>query len=219
MTATLSGTDATRSTVTSDRATSRSRSFGRHRVLGLVVPLQIFLATGWLRAGIEKVIDPTWWSGDHLLDFLEQQRPQMLPWFVWFSDGVLTPLAPLVAWLVVAMQLVIAACLATNRWVARALWAGVLLNVCFTMAGAVNPSAFYLVMEMALLFSLSRPIREAVANHRAVAWLIPAALFAPFARTIEPSRVVDDPALMLSTLCVIAAVTTLAAGHLAHRNH
>lgn len=186
------------------------RSATGRRFLGLVIPLQFFLATGWMRAGVEKVIDPTWWTGDYLLDFLDQQRAHMLPWFPWFSDWVLTPLAPVVAWTVVGIQLSITVCLVTNRRVAPALWAGILLNLCFTMAGAVNPSAFYLVMEMALLFSLSRPIGQTVAFRRAVAWLIPATLFAPFAQTLDPHRVIDDPALMLSTLCVITAITTVA---------
>jgi hypothetical protein len=192
------------------RSPVRSSNPRHRRILGLVVPLQLFLATGWLRAGIEKVIDPRWWSGNVLLDFLEEQRPFMLPWFGWFSDAVLAPLAPVVAWIVVGLQLAIAACLFANRNVSRALWTGILLNVCFTMAGRVNPSAFYLVMEMALLFGSSRPIGETVAVRRAVAWLIPAVLVAPFAHTLEPSEVIEDPALMLCTLGVFAALTTIA---------
>ena len=67
----------------------------------------------------------------------------------------------------------------------------------FTMAGRVNPSAFYLVMQVTLLFALSRPVGARIALRRAAVWLVPAAMFAPFARTIEPAHVIDDPALML----------------------
>lgn len=182
----------------------------RRRVLGATLPLQLFLAAGWLRAGVEKVIDPDWWSGAHLRDFLDQQRPEMLPWFTWFSEGILEPLAPVVAWVVLWAQLGIAACLLANRHVKWALWAGIALNVCFTMAGRVNPSAFYLVMQMALLFAMSRAVGEVVAMRRAIAWLIPATLIAPFARTLHPASVIDDPALMLSFVCALASVTTIA---------
>lgn len=91
----------------------------------ILAPLTLFLIAGWFRAGVEKVIDPEWWTGVHLVEFLDSQRPAMLAFFVPFSDHVLEPLAPLVAWLVVWMQLAIAICLTTNRHVKRALWAGI----------------------------------------------------------------------------------------------
>jgi len=184
---------------------------GRRRVLAAtLIPLQVFLAAGWLRAGIEKVIDPEWWSALALREFLVEQRPHMLPWFTWFSDGLVEPLAMLVAWGVLAAQLVVGGCLLTNRFVRPALWAGIVLNLAFTMAGRVNPSAFYLVMEITLLFALARAISEPIALRRAVAWLIPATFLLPFARTLHPRDAIDDPALMLVFLCVLASLTTIA---------
>ncbi len=186
---------------------SRALPIGK---LALLLPLQLFLAAGWFRAGIEKVIDPSWWTGAHLLGFLEEQRAHMLPFFVPFADHVLGPTAVVVSWLVVWTQLAIAICLVTNRHVKAALWTGIVLNLCFTMAGRVNPSAFYLVMQVTLLFALSRPVGLRIALRRAALWLIPAALFAPFARTLQPAEVIDDPALMISFVSVLAAVTTVA---------
>ncbi len=185
----------------------------RHLPVGrtaILVPLYLFLIAGWLRAGVEKVIDPSWWTGEYLVGFLDEQQPHMLPFFAPFADHVLEPLAPVVAWIVVWMQLAIPICLITNRYARPALWAGIVLNLCFTMAGRVNPSAFYLVMEVTLLFALSRPIGPKIALRRAALWLVPAALFAPFARTVHPADVIDDPALMLSFLSLVAAVTTVA---------
>lgn len=176
----------------------------------LLLPLQLFLVAGWARAGIEKVIDPDWWSGAGLLQFLDDQRDHMLPFFLPFADHVVTPLAPVVAWLVLWMQLTIAVCLLANRHVRPALWAGVLLNLCFTMAGRVNPSAFYLVMQLTLLVALSRPVPLQIALRRAALWLVPATLVLPFARTIQPAEVIDDPALMISFVAVLAAVSTVA---------
>lgn len=183
----------------------------RRRVLAAsLIPLQLFLAAGWLRAGTEKVIDPEWWNADALRLFLAEQRPEMLPWFTWFCDFLVEPVALAVAWFVLVAQLMVGGCLLTNRHVRPALWAGIVLNLSFTMAGRVNPSAFYLVMEITLLFALARATSEAIALRRAVAWLIPAAFILPFARTLHPRDVIDDPALMLVFLCVIASVTTIA---------
>ncbi len=178
--------------------------------MALLLPLQLFLAAGWLRAGVEKVIDPRWWTGDGLLGFLDEQALEMLPYFTPFADHVVTPLAGGVAWLVAMMQLAIGVCLLANRHVRPALWAGVLLNVSFTMAGRVNPSAFYLVMEAALLLALSRPIPVRIAQRRAVLWVIVGVASLPFARTLHPAEVIDDPALMLSFVPMLVAVTTLA---------
>ena len=189
--------------------TPRSRTVCARIPRGAIVPLQLFVATGWLRAAIEKIIDPAWWSGDTLSAFLSEQRVEMLPWFRWFSDATIEPIAPVVAGIVLITQLAIAGCLLGNRWVTRALWAGIVLNLCFTMAGRVNPSAFYLVMQTALLFALSRRVSETVAVRRAILWLVPAALVVPFARTLHPHEVIEDPALMLSFIGVTASVTTI----------
>ena len=183
----------------------------RRRVLAAtLIPLQLFLAAGWLRAGTEKVIDPEWWNAHALREFLVEQRPHMLPWFTWFSDVLVEPLAMLVAWGVLVAQLIVGGCLLTNRGVRPALWVGIVLNLAFTMAGRVNPSAFYLVMEITLLFALARAISEPIALRRAIAWLIPATFVLPFARTLHPRDAIDDPALMLVFLCVLASLTTIA---------
>ena len=180
------------------------------RAIALLLPLQLFLAAGWLRAGVEKVIDPGWWTGDGLLRFLDEQATEMLPYFGPIADGIIEPWAGGVAWLVLVMQLAVGVCLLADRHVRPALWAGVLLNVSFVMAGRVNPSAFYLVMEAALLLALSRPVSVRIARRRAVLWLGVAALSLPFVRTLHPAEAIDDPALMLAFVPILVAVTTLA---------
>jgi len=88
--------------------------------------------------------------------------------------------------------------------------------VCFVLAGRVNPSAFYLVMELVLLIGLSRPVNMTIAWRRAAIWCVPAVAVLPFARTLVPAEVIDDSALMLSFVCGLAALATLAwsAAHL-----
>lgn len=206
----------TATTMPTERQPLAAKSANRRAVSALLVPLRLFLAAGWLRAGVEKVIDPSWWTGGVLDRFLTEQRPHMLPFFRSFSDVLIEPLALPVAWLVVGAQVVIGVGLLLGRFPRRALWAGVALNVCFTMAGAVNPSAFYLVMELALLIGLSRPTDLTIAWRRATLWLVPAVLVLPFARTLEPAAVIDDPALMIAFVCGLAAVSTISwsAAHL-----
>ena len=40
----------------------------------VLLPIRVFLAVGWLRSGIEKLIDAHWWNGDSLRAFLDQHR-------------------------------------------------------------------------------------------------------------------------------------------------
>jgi thiosulfate dehydrogenase [quinone] large subunit len=182
----------------------------KRSVAALLLPLRLFLAAGWLRAGVEKVIEPDWWTGDLLAEFLNEQRSEMLPFFRSFADAFVSPFTGPVAWLVVEAQIAIGLCLLLGRYTKQALWAGVVLNLTFVMSGRVNPSAFYLVMEMVLLFALSRPVPVKTAARRAALWSIPAVAVLPFARTIAPAEVIDDPALMLSFVSGLAAITTLA---------
>ncbi len=156
------------------------------------------------------MIDDEWWTGHGLLGFLDEQAAEMLPYFGPFSDGVIEPWAGGIAWLVLVAQLVVGGCLLSNRYVRPALWAAVILNVSFVMAGRVNPSAFYLVMEAALLLALSRPVSVPIAQRRAVLWVCVASLSLPFVRTLHPAEAIDDPALMLAFVPMLVAVATVA---------
>ena len=182
----------------------------KRSVAAMLLPLRLFLAAGWLRAGVEKVIEPDWWTGDLLTEFLNEQRTEMLPFFGSFADAFVSPFTGPVAWLVVEAQIAIGVCLLLGRYTKQVLWAGVVLNLAFVMSGRVNPSAFYLVMEIVLLFALSRPVPVKTAIQRAALWSIPADAILPFAPTIAPAEVSDDPALMLSFVSGLAAITTLA---------
>jgi hypothetical protein len=88
------------------------------------------------------------------------------------------------------------------------------LNITFVLSGQINPSAFYLVMEMVLLVAVAdgtigrrptQPTRRTYAF--AAALLIVGAALLPFVRTLEPAGMITDPALMLSFLAVLQAAT------------
>ena len=100
-----------------DRTQSATTATTGRSVAALLLPLRLFLAAGWLRGAVEKIIDPSWWTGEALDRFLVEQRPSMLPFFRWFSDALLRPAGRrAVAWLVVAMQIAIGACLLLGQF-------------------------------------------------------------------------------------------------------
>jgi uncharacterized membrane protein YphA (DoxX/SURF4 family) len=179
-----------------------------------LLPLRVFLAAGWIRAGVEKLIDPGWWNGDSLRGFLHAQHHEALPFFRPAMEHLLAPAAVFVAFVVMATQLWCGIAIGTGRGIRGGLRWGVVLNVAFVLAGRVNPSAFYLVMEIVLLFALadaSTALPTNNASRRSLAGagvcvLIGAAM-TPFVRTLEPANVIDDPAMMLQFLALIVAAS------------
>jgi len=180
------------------------------------MPLRLFLAAGWLRAGAEKLIDPEWWSGAKLRTFLTAQHDAALPFFRPVMDGLIAPHAQFVAIVVVATQLLSGLAIAIGKPLRLALRWVFFMNVVFVLVGKVNPSAFYLVMEIVMLFAIADgviSVRPTSPSWRTVALAgvsaALAALVAPYIRTIEPSKVIDDPAMMLTFIGFIITVTML----------
>ena len=189
---------------------------GHHAAVVVLLPLRIFLAAGWLRAAAEKLIDPQWWTGAKLDKFVNTQHQAALPFFRPVLEDVISPNARLVAIVVVVTQLACGLAIAIGRPLRLALQWAVLLNVVFIMSGKVNPSAFYLVMEIVLLFAIAdgtigvhptTPSRRTVALAGLTAVL--ALAMAPYIRTIEPAEVIDDPAMMLVFLGCVTTVTLM----------
>jgi uncharacterized membrane protein YphA (DoxX/SURF4 family) len=187
-----------------------------HSAVVVLLPLRLFLAAGWLRAAAEKLIDPQWWSGDKLRTFLSTQHHDALPFFRPVMDHVLAPGAQAVAVIVVLTQLACGIAIGIGKPLRLALRWTVVLNVVFILAGKVNPSAFYLVMEIVMLFAIADGmigVRPSTPSRRTVALAatstVLAAAVVPYIRTIEPSKVIDDPAMMLTFLGVITAVTLM----------
>ncbi len=196
----------------------RPASHQPHHHLAVVVllPLRLFLAAGWLRAGAEKLIDPQWWTGDKLRGFLETQHDEALPFFRPIMDHLIAPGARTVAIVVVVTQIAIGLAIAIGKPMRLALRWGFLLNVVFILAGKVNPSAFYLVMEIVLLFAIADGtigVRPSTPSWRTIATAGTSAALAiavaPYIRTIEPAKVIEDPAMMLVFLGFIISVTLI----------
>jgi uncharacterized membrane protein YphA (DoxX/SURF4 family) len=180
----------------------------------LLLPIRVFLAVGWLRAGVEKVVDSKWWNGDSLRTFLDAHHTAALPPFRPVIDHAIQPLAMIVALVVVATEIGCGIAILIGRPLRAALRWAVVLNVAFVLCGQINPSAFYLVMEMVLLVAVADGTigrRATLPTRRtyvfAAALLIVAGALAPFVRTLEPAGVITDPAIMLMFLALLQAAT------------
>jgi thiosulfate dehydrogenase [quinone] large subunit len=180
----------------------------------VLLPIRVFLCVGWLRAGIEKLIDAHWWKGETLRAFLDQHRAAAVPPFRPVMDHAFQPLALVVAFVVMATQIGCGLAIGIGRPLRAALRWGVLLNTTFILCGQVNPSAFYLVMEMVLLVAVAdgtigtRPTPPTRRTYvLAAALLVIAGVLAGYVRTLEPAKVITDPAIMLVFLALLQAAT------------
>jgi uncharacterized membrane protein YphA (DoxX/SURF4 family) len=188
--------------------------FAHAPTTGMLLPLRIFLAAGWLRAGAEKLIDPRWWSGDKLRTFLQDQHGEALPFFRPVMDHMIAPAAMFVALTVMVTQLACGVLIGTGQKLPLALRWAFFMNVTFVLAGRVNPSAFYLVMELVLLFAIADGalgVNPTTPSHRtfviAGTSAVLGILCVPYIRTIEPAHVIDDPAMMLMFVGLMTATT------------
>ncbi len=180
----------------------------------LLFPVRLFLAAGWLRAAAEKAIEHQWWNGQALRNFLADHHDSALPFFRPVAEHVIGPQAVLVSALVLAIEVYCGVVLLIGRPMRSAIHLGILLNVVFIVAGQVNPSAFYLVMELALLFGVadgiigmkpSRPSRLTLAL--GVVVTMAGCSMIPYIRSFQPAGLVADPAAMLAFIGVIGGAT------------
>lgn len=179
----------------------------------VLLPLRLFLALLWLRAASEKVIKANWWDGGVVRGFLDKQHDVAL-WF-WrpVMEHVLFKQAITVSVLVVIAQTAIGVAILVNRGATTALWFAVVMNIAFVMSGAVNPSVFYLAMEMTLLLAWTNravgmkvPQAQWWVLSQVIAWVVLAVLMLPFIRTVKPAELIGDPATSLALLSAIMAV-------------
>ena len=216
-----------------------------------LLPLRVFIGIGWIRAGLEKVIDPGWTDGAALSEFLDEQIANgdiVFPLYRSFIDSAIMPNAAAVGWLVMIGQLLVGVAILTGTFTNRALLLGLVMNVNFLLAGRVNPSAFYIVIETVLFVSntgailgvdslLSRRIRYALIvaqpqfermhlDIEKVSFLIlgvVSAVIAAYglvhAEDFSPNAV-DDPAMVLFMLASLGGLSVIITFvRLVHESH
>ena len=178
---------------------------------------EVFIGLGWLRAGVSKVIDPSWQSGNYLTGFLIDHQDDTVGWYSPFVDTFVSGNTQTVSAIVLVMQFVVAASLLTGQVRSIGLGLGIGMNLHFLAAGSVDPSAFYLLAQIALVFLLldrwPAHERRVLLPSVASAGLATAALNLPFVRTVHPAEVIRDPAIMFATLgslVCLACIVSLA---------
>ncbi len=224
-------------------ARARSSSFRRWLARQLaspqvyVVPLRIFIGVGWLRAAAEKLGDAAWYDGTALRSFLDAKVAAdaiALGSYGWLVEHLWYPTATPLGWLVMVAQLVVGASILLGAFTNAALLIGIFLNLNFMLAGAISPSAFYIVIQIVLFaigagavfgldqrwqdsarsvllvarqdtLAIGRTDRWSIA-FLASAFLAIAVAAAVRATDFSPSGV-EDPALVLAVVMVVCAVT------------
>lgn len=179
-----------------------------------VLVTQLFIGLGWMRAGFEKLISASWWSGATLQQFLIDHEGQAVWWYESFLDEVVIAQPALIIATVVVAQFMAGVALLSGREVGAGLTVGIFLNLHFLAAGAVNPSAFYLLSQGSLaLWMIERQRSERVERRllfAAVIAVVAGLASLPSIGTIMPSEVVDDPAIMFATIGALTATATWA---------
>jgi thiosulfate dehydrogenase (quinone) large subunit len=236
----------TASVVRSGAAGARAAAFWRfvldqlRRPAATLLPLRLFIGLGWLRAGVEKAIEPEWRDGTSLSAFLLGQLTDdrvAFPLYQALIAELFLPHALGLGWLIMLGQLLAGAAILSGTLTNLALAAGLFMNLNFLLAGVPDPSAFYIVIQAALLGAgagavlggdalLSRAIRQpllvaqpeglrggAPGRRVYLAAAIIALGMALYAlRQVEdfsPAGSVEDPAMILTVLSVMGAIGSL----------
>ena len=119
----------------------------------VLVPLRVFIALGWLRAAADKFVTPGWFDGSSLAAFLTQQVEAGVVAFPFYDSliaNAFLPHADLLGYVVAIGQLLVGLALLTGTFTRAALLGAIFMNVNFLLAGVPDPSAFYLVIQLAL---------------------------------------------------------------------
>jgi thiosulfate dehydrogenase [quinone] large subunit len=120
----------------------------------ILLPLRLFIGIGWIRAGLEKLIDPGWPAGFALAQFFHEQMASgtvVFPFYQHLLRDVFVPHALGLSWLIMIGQLLTGIAIMTGTFTNLALMAGLFMNLNFILAGRVTPSAFYIVIQIVLL--------------------------------------------------------------------
>lgn len=177
-----------------------------------VLLVELFIGLGWIRAAVSKAISPAWWRGDVVREFVAAMDGAGLPWWEPFLDVVVLEVPAVVAAAVLVGQVVAGLSLLAGRWLGTGLTVGMTMNLAFVLSGAIDPSVFYLISQAVIALWLYENLEDRGVGRRslrgfAYAAVVVAAISGPFIRTLDPMRVIDDPATVLLTYAATIGVT------------
>jgi len=170
---------------------------------------QCFLTVGWLRAAIAHAFSPGWRNGSEVDAFRLEHQALAVDWYreIVF-DGLLGSRSGSIAIVVLIGQLSVVLALGLNRFVPIGLGIGAFLNINFVLAGAIDPSTFYLVITATVaLWHIERsadPARSCWLTliSTVVGFTLIGALI-PEVETAHPASVVEDPAIVLTFITLL----------------
>jgi thiosulfate dehydrogenase (quinone) large subunit len=119
-----------------------------------LLPLRIFIGTGWIRASLEKAGTPGWIDGPPLLGFLNghlNSGSVVFPFYRNLMTDVFVPGAATMSWIVMIGQMLVGLAILFGVLTNFALLWGIFMNLNFILAGEISPSAFYIVIQTVLL--------------------------------------------------------------------
>lgn len=168
---------------------------------------------GWARAVVAHAVEPGWWVGDGVHHVLVEVEPDRLPGLGTMIHAIAVAAAPQTAAVIIGLQAAVAILLVLNIRPLLALALGGAMNIVFVLAGAVNPSIFYLVLSSVIgLWTLERNLPVERVEVLAKAAIVPAVLAAmvllPLARTLDPATAIEDPGLVLASFAGLVLVVS-----------
>ncbi len=199
-----------------------------------LLPLRLFIGIGWIRAGLEKWLEPGWFDGSSLSLFLTTHVAEGTIVFPFYQQLVLTvfePSAQSLGIIIMVSQLLVGLAIITGAFTNLALISGIFMNINFILVGETVPSTFYIIMQLVLMLShigtigidgllskrvnfcffVSKPssrnysIFEKTFIGITIALLsITAIMLIPYIESFDPSSV-HDPAMVLFILSLFAA--------------
>lgn len=178
---------------------------------GWVLFIRLFIGLGWLRAVAEKVIEPAWWDGTEITAFVDGYSLWTLGWYRPIVDNLVVPNTEVFAVVLVIAQLFAALSLLSGRLLGYGLAVGILMNLNFLVAGAVDPSVFYMLSQGAIAFWLAEKAeatkwsRRGLSTIAIIAYAL-AMVSLPSITTFHPARVIIDPAIMFVVIALVGIV-------------
>lgn len=203
-----------------------------------LIPLRLFIGVGWVRAGLEKWIDAGWHDGSSLLAFFQEQisgGQVTFPFYQALMQGPFATRLQALSWVIMLGQMLVGIALLAGFFTNFALLCGMFMNFNFIFAGEINPSAFYIVIQMALFigstgaiigidqllarrvpfcFLVAQPpgssnclrVERATFSAMALLALVAALVAFPYIRDFGPHSV-EDPAMVLLVISTVIGLS------------
>ena len=121
-----------------------------------LVPLRIFLGMGWLRAFSEKISDTGWTGSGEKLSMILNQKIELgisFDFYIDFLNVIVIPNVNYWALLIIIGQFLCGISLMFGIFTNLGLIGAIFMNFNFIFIGSVNPSVFYIVVQLILLIS------------------------------------------------------------------